>query len=72
MPLHGLQHPCVSRRTAVQAGAVGLLGLGLKTNRNQLLEQRQFANFGQWSDCQILYLYLPFQADFRLATKVLI
>ena len=29
MAWHGLQHPCVSRRTAVQAGAVGLLGLGM-------------------------------------------
>ena len=26
---HGLQHPQVSRRTAIQAGAVGLLGLGM-------------------------------------------
>lgn len=27
--MHGWQHPIVSRRTAVQAGAIGLLGLGM-------------------------------------------
>lgn len=29
MASNGLIHPCISRRTAVQAGAVGLLGLGM-------------------------------------------
>src|SRR5258708_2791781 len=28
-PMHDLQHPRVSRRTVIQAGAVGLLGLGM-------------------------------------------
>ena len=28
-PFHGWQHPTISRRSAVQAGAIGLLGLGV-------------------------------------------
>lgn len=35
MPVDCLRHPCISRRTAVQAGAVGLLGLGVN-HLNQL------------------------------------
>ena len=29
----GLRHPLVSRRTAIQAGAIGLLGLGMNNLR---------------------------------------
>lgn len=40
----GFQHPLVSRRTAVQAGAVGLLGLG--TNHLQALRAADVARVG--------------------------
>ena len=42
---HSLQHPAVSRRTAIQAGAVGLLGLA-----GNHLESLRAADSGQLSD----------------------
>ena len=52
---HGLQHPIFTRRTAIQAGAVSLLGLGM----NHLQELRGAANApraGQAKTC--IYIFL--------------
>src|ERR1044072_318378 len=52
-PSQALSHPLVSRRTAIQAGAVGLLGLGM--NHLELLRAASRAG-GKARSC--IYIFL--------------
>jgi len=54
--IHGLQHPRVSRRTAVQAGAVGLLGLGM--NHLAGLRAATGESTGQRTAKSCIYIFL--------------
>jgi hypothetical protein len=59
-PHHGFHHPRVSRRTALQAGAIGLLGLGV----NHLQALKSFANAPAGSEAgagkarAVIYIFL--------------
>ena len=54
MPSSRLSHPALSRRTAIQAGAVGLLGLG----SNHVAALRQAAASGVSSPRAVIFVFL--------------
>ena len=55
-PNHALQHPQIARRTAIQAGAVGLLGLGM--NHVQALRAQGANGELASSEKSVIYIFL--------------
>lgn len=56
MPVHPYAHPLISRRTAVQAGAVGLLGLG--SNHLSALREAAAATSTSATPRSVIYIFL--------------
>ena len=57
MPIQPFGHPALSRRTAIQAGAVGLLGLG-GNHLSALREASAASPAGTASPRSVIYIFL--------------